>query len=412
MAKIKAFKALRPTRDKVHLVATRPYYSYKKNVLKAKMQSNPFSFLRIINPEFDLSKEDRNNGNMLDRFDLVKSKYEEFIADEVLFSDKEPSLYLYRQTHNDHEYTGIIAGASVDEYQRDLIKKHEATITSREEMFISYLDVVGYNAEPVLLSHEPSEELDELINQLCSERPEYEFTTTDYIKHELWCATGDDVQKIEDIFDKIPAAYIADGHHRSASSSGLNKNRLSRGIQFENQAYFLSFFIDETKLKIYEYNRLVKNVARLSSSEIIEALAEKFDVKKLEGPTKPIREHIMTMCLKGSWFQLSCKSKILNNNHPVGSLDAEILTQHVLSPILQIHDLKTDPNISFISGVESIDKMKKKMLKDGFDILFILYPVTMEQVKRVADNNLIMPPKSTWVEPKMRSGLTIYNINE
>jgi uncharacterized protein (DUF1015 family) len=155
MAKIKPFKALRPVRDKVHLVATRPYYSYKKNVLKAKLQSNPFTFLRIINPEFDLPKEDQSATTQEERFEMVKKKYGEFIDDGTLFKDTEDHLYLYRQTHGGHAYTGIIAGASIDEYQKDLIKKHEATITSREEMFVNYLDIVGYNAEPVLLCHEP-----------------------------------------------------------------------------------------------------------------------------------------------------------------------------------------------------------------------------------------------------------------
>lgn len=412
MAKIKAFKALRPVRDKVHLVATRPYFSYKKNVLKAKLQSNPYTFLRIINPEFGLSKKERSIEPQHSRFNMVKSKYDEFIREKILFQDDEEHLYVYRQTQNGHEYVGVIGGASVEEYQAGKIKKHEATITSREEMFVAYLDVIEYNAEPVLLCHEPCEALNEIFGKICTERPEYEFTTTDKIKHELWCVATTEVEQIQKVFEGVSSTYIADGHHRSASSSGLFDLRQRNQVHFENQSYFLSFFIDETKLKIYEYNRLVKNVTNKSHAAILSELEEKFLLHPISTPAKPEREHDITMCLSGNWYRLTCKPEILDTNHPVKSLDAEILTQHVLSPILDIHDLKTDPHIEFIAGVEKLEKMERKMVKDGFDILFILYPVRMDQVKKVADNEMIMPPKSTWVEPKMRSGLTIYHINE
>ncbi len=306
----------------------------------------------------------------------------------------------------------MIGGASVEEYQKDLIKKHEATITSREQMFISYLDKVEYNAEPVLLCHEPSAELDKILDRLVKERPEYEFTTTDCITHELWCVCDTDVQKIETIFESIPATYIADGHHRSASSSGLHDLRIENGVKYPNQEYFLSYFIDETKLKIFEYNRLVRNTTGKSSAQLLEEMSSKFEISPLSGAKNPENEHQISMCLEDKWYRLSCKPEIIDHDHPVNCLDAEILTQHVLSPILNIHDLKTDENIDFISGVESLANTKKRMKKGGFDILFALYPVTMDQVKKVADNQMIMPPKSTWVEPKMRSGLTIYPINE
>lgn len=412
MAKLKPFKALRPVRDKVHLVATRPYYQYKKNVLRAKLQSNPYTFLRIINPEFDLPKKERVNTTLVETFGLVKKRYEEFIEKKILFRDKEPHIYLYRQTQNGHAYTGIVAGASVDEYQRDLIKRHEATITSREEMFISYLDVVGYNAEPVLLSHEPAPDLDRLFNLVTQERPEYEFTTTDTIKHELWCIPQEIGKQIQDVFEDIPCTYIADGHHRSASSSGLHMNRMQQGIQFDNQGFFLSFFIDETKLKVYEYNRLVKNITTLSKEEILKKLSRNFEVEKMTEARRPAKEHEITMYFEKDWYRLTCHEDLINEQDPVGCLDAEILTQYALSPVFQIHDLKTDQNIGFVSGVQPLEKMCKKVEKEKYDILFCLYPVRMDQVKRVADHKMIMPPKSTWVEPKMRSGLTIYNINE
>lgn len=411
MTKIAPFKALRPVRDKVHLVATRPYYSYKKNVLKAKLEDNPYTFLRIINPEFGSTVKTKPNSN--ERFGLVKDKYKEFISEGILIKDEEAHLYIYRQTKEGHEFTGIVAGASVKEYEDDLIKKHEATLTSREAMFTNYLDIVGYNAEPVLLSYPHEANIDKLLLKYTAARPEYEFTTTDRIKHELWILSEEETKEMIKAFEKLPAAYIADGHHRSASSAGLKKHRLSLGTsKHPNEDYFLAFFIDEERLKILEFNRLVKTLNDLSEKEFVSKLGESFEIKAIDSSAKPSSEHKMTMCLEGKWFELTCKPSIIDKNHPVRCLDAEILTQYVLTPILGIKDLKTDENIEFISGAESISSFEEKILKGKFKIGFVLYPVSMEQVKKVADHQMIMPPKSTWVEPKLRSGLTIYNINE
>lgn len=411
MTKIAPFKALRPVRDKVHLVATRPYYSYKKNVLKAKLEDNPYTFLRIINPEFNSEKKTKPNSK--ERFELVKDKYKEFIDQGILIKDSQAHIYIYRQTKNGHEFTGIVAGASVEEYENDLIKKHEATLTSREAMFTNYLDIVGYNAEPVLLSYPHEQRIDELLIHCTSARPEYEFTTTDRIKHEVWVLSEQDSLSIINAFELLPATYIADGHHRSASSAGLKKHRQSKGTsQFPNEDFFLAFFIDETRLKILEFNRLVKTLNKLTGDEFLNHLGKSFKIVPLSKAEKPAHEHQMTMCLEGKWYQLDCKPDIIDESHPVRCLDAEILTQSVLTPILGINDLKTDENIEFISGAESISTFEEKIIKGKFKVGFVLFPASIEQVKKVADNQMIMPPKSTWVEPKMRSGLTIYNINE
>ena len=218
MAVIAKFKALRPVRDKVHLVATRPYYSYKKNVLKAKMETNPWTLLNIINPEFDPSKKTKPNST--ERFELVKKGYDQFVQDGILVQDIEPKLYLYKQTSESHSCIGVIAGASVEEYLAKKIKIHEATLTTREALFEHYLDVVGYNAEPVLLSYSGNKNIQDLIEEIALSRPEYEFTTTDKIKHELWIVQNDDADKIQAYFEPIKEVYIADGHHRTASSAG------------------------------------------------------------------------------------------------------------------------------------------------------------------------------------------------
>lgn len=411
MTRIAPFKAVRPVRDKVHLVATRPYYSYKKNVLKAKLEDNPYTFLRIINPEFNSEKQTKPNSR--ERFELVKEKYAEFIHEGILIQDEEAHLYIYRQTKNGHAFTGVVAGASVAEYDHDKIKKHEATLTSREAMFTNYLDVIGYNAEPVLLSYPHNTDIERLLASYTAARAEYEFTTSDRIKHEVWVLNQNETIEIQKAFEQLDAVYIADGHHRSASSAGLkHKRRKENETYFPNEDFFLAFFIDEERLKILEFNRMVTTLNGTSEGEFLTSMNKSFVVEPLNQAEKPKAEHTLSMCLSRKWYKLTCKPEIINHKHPVECLDAEILTRHVLTPLLGINDLKTDERIEFVSGAESLQSIEEKIKKGKFTVAFVLFPISMEQVKRVADHQLIMPPKSTWVEPKLRSGLTIYNINE
>ena len=415
MAKLKAFKAVRPTRDKAHLVASRPYYTYKPNILSAKLEENPFTFIHIINPEFNMSEEVRTEPNSTARFENVKSAYADFCAQGILQKDEEEALYVYQQTKDGNEYLGVIAGASVDEYNNGSIKKHEATITSREEMFTNYLDIVGFNAEPVLLSHRKSEQVDDLLEIICADRPEYEFTTSDSVKHELWVVKDILKEKLIKAYEEIEAIYIADGHHRSASSARLSKllnvRNKNQNIN-KNYNSFLGYFIDESRLNILAFNRVIKTMNNLSESEIIERFKEKFEITELDGAVSPIKRHDIHCCISGNWYKLTCKPEIINEDDAVACIDAEILTQEILSPIFGIEDLKTDNNISFISGEEGHLGIEQEIQKQRYKIGFVLFPVSMEEVKRVADDNRIMPPKSTWVEPKLRSGLTIYTINE
>lgn len=409
MTKICSFKAIRPVRDKVQLVATKPYYSYKKNILKAKLESNPFSFLHIINPEFGSPQKTKPNSK--ERFELVKKGYEKFINKSILFQEDEPKIYYYKQTKDGHEFGGVIAGASVKEYNKGLIKKHEATITSRENIFINYLDIVGYNAEPVLLTYEPNLSLDKLLDEITKKRPEYEYSTTDEIKHELWVIDEHENKSIIEEFEKIPNVYIADGHHRCASSSGLY-NKKSDLKNFPNESYFLAFFLDERQIKIFEFNRIVNTLNSMSKNSFIEKMEEIGVVKELKKGRKPKQEHEFTFYLKKTWFSIKLNNELIPKNDPVNSLDTALLTNLILTPLLEIKDLKTDERISFISGEESIDKIISKVDKDENNIAFLLFPISMNQIKKVADQNQIMPPKSTWIEPKLRSGLTIYPIKE
>ena len=408
MAIIKSFKAVRPTRDKAHLVATRPYYTYKKHIMDAKLEENPFTFMHIINPEYGLS--DKSAPNSEERFAKVRERYEEFIDAGILIQDEIESLYVYRQSKNGQIYTGVIGGASVRDYETDLIKKHEATLTAREEVFVKYLDITRFNAEPVLLSHAPHPKLNEVLAQICSERPEYEFSTTDSVIHELWVINGEILALIQSCFNEIKEVYIADGHHRSASSAILAQQYLNRGARpTDLSQYFLAFFMDETKLDILPFHRVISDLNDLDEDTFIEAISMNFDVQ----PTlshSPNAQHEIIMYLGEKWYKLTCKQEIIDYSNPVNELDAKILTDYILEPLLGIKDLKTDQRVHFISGEEGVESMINKVNQFIQGVGFVLHPIRMEQVKKVADAHLIMPPKSTWVEPKLRSGLTIYPI--
>lgn len=409
MANIKPFRAIRPVRDKVHLVATRPYYSYKPNVLKAKLEDNPFTLLHIINPEFNRLKRTEANSN--ERFELVKAGYESFKEKGILIQDQESHLYIYRQTCPDRSYTGIIGGADVEEYLSDRIKKHEATLTEREGVFTRYLDIVGLNAEPVLMSYEGTAPIDAIVDSVIQHRPEYEFTTTDLITHELWILSVAESTELSKEFKKIEAVYIADGHHRSASSVALYEKYKAEGTLGKGQ-FFLAYFVREDALKILEFQRLVKHLNGLSSEAFIARLAGLGTLTSLTTPRKPLTAHEITVYLNNTCYSLVLDSTRIDENHPTHSLDAELLTQWILDPILGISDLKTSDDIAFVPGNTPFVNVLNQVNDGTFKVAFFLFPIPMSAVKKVADHGMYMPPKSTWVEPKLRSGLTIMDIHD
>ena len=410
MALIRPFRAIRPQRDKVHLVATRPYYSYKKNVLKAKMEDNPYTFLHIINPEFNQKVSTKPNSK--ERFKLVKNRFDSFLKSGVLMKEKQPTLYLYRQHKDKHVFTGVIGGASVAEYQNGLIKKHEATLTSREEMFTSYLEEVGFNAEPVLLTYEGNDSINSIISASTQERPEYEFTTTDHIKHEVWVLSQEHSTQLQKAFERIPCTYIADGHHRCASSASLAANRLNNGQDVLGAENFLAYFVEENNLSILAFNRLIRSLAGYSKATFLHALAALGSVELLSEARTPLKEHEICIYLEKEWYSLLLVDYLIEEDHAVNSLDSQMLTEFILKPLLGIEDLKTSDQVEFVPGNQELSVISASVDSGKFAIGFVLYPLSIEQVKKVADQQMNMPPKSTYVEPKLRSGLTNYDINE
>ena len=410
MAKISPFRAIRPKRDIVHLVATRPFYTYKKNVLKAKMEDNPFTFLHIINPEFKQTTKTKPNSK--ERFQTVKKRYEEFLASGIIFKEKNPSLYIYRQTTVAKVFIGVIGGASVADYENGLIKKHEATLTSRETMFTSYLEEVGFNAEPVLLTYAGSDTINSIISSAIQERPEYEFTTTDLIKHELWVVSQEYAKQIQEAFNSIPCTYIADGHHRCASSASLANNRKNNGQAVLGAENFLAYFVEENNLSILAFNRLVKSLGGYSKATFLHALSALGKIELLSEARTPLQEHEICIYLENEWYSLLLVDYLIEVDHAVNSLDSQMLTEFILKPLLGIEDLKTSDQVEFVPGNQDLSLISESVDSGKFAIGFVLYPLSIEQVKKVADQQMNMPPKTTYVEPKLRSGLTNYDINE
>ena len=409
MATIRPFRAVRPTRDKANLVASRSYLSYSDETLKEKLDNNPFTFLHIINPDY----KDKTKKYGTEKFNLVKQKFTDFKSEGTLFQDEKKSIYIYSQKKKKKTFTGIITAAAVDDYLNGKIKVHEQTITKREKIFKDYLQITGFNADPVLLSYSDNENINLIVSNKMLERSEYEFTTTNKVSHKLWKIDDEQIiNKIVSEFKTIKDIYIADGHHRSASSSLLCKNLRKENPNYnpeDNFNFFMSFMIPESQLNIINFNRLINHINGFTEQELISEIEKSYSVKnKGENIYSPILKDEISMYLEGKWYSLIAHSKKYNSTFE--SLDPSILSENILSPILGITDEKTDKNITFLDGTIPLLEIKSKVDSGEYKIAFILKPIDIDSLKKVADNNEIMPPKSTYVEPKLRSGLTIYKL--
>ncbi len=404
MLTVKPFKAVRPTRDKAHLVATRSYVSYTPRQLRSKLIENPFSFLHIIHPDMSATKLHKT-ANLDDRFVQVRKKYDEFLKQEILIRDTKPCFYIYRQTKNGHPFMGIIGSVAVQDYLDGKVKVHEQTLAKREETFVKYLDITNINAEPVLLMAKHNKDIEDIFIKYLEHRPEYDFTTTNKVHHQLWqVENASDVALIENAYSKLDALYIADGHHRSSSSARLfEKRKTEQTNGQEPWNYCLAYILDESNVRIYEYNRIVKDLNGLTPQEFLDALSKSFYINEAPAKYKPHGKGEFSMYLNKQWFALNLK-------HTADKLDSQVLTDLILSPVLGIHDLRKDKRISFMEGPRGMDALKHAVDKNKGGVAFGLFPVAIAELKEFADQKKSMPPKSTWVEPKLRSGLVVYEL--
>ncbi|CAN5130141.1 DUF1015 family protein [soil metagenome] len=415
MATIIPFKGIRPTRDKVQLVASRSVDNYSKGDLHEKLRGNPFTFLHVIHPDFMDGKKTKPGSP--ERLKKIKAQYEAFRKEGIFQQDETPCYYVYRQEKSGIVFTGIIACTSIDDYLKGTIKIHEQTLTDREIKLKAYLEVCDFNAEPVLFCYPDQEGIEKITAKATTVRAEYDFTTTDRVHHLLWVINDQhEVNQLQNYFENVPAIYIADGHHRSASSTLLGQSRREKNPGYTGKEpwnYYLGVFFPESQMKIFDFNRVVKDLNGLSEIEFLNTLKKDFEIKEHGDQIfHPAKKHTFSMYLDSKWYELILHKELGHDEQPVESLDAYLLTQHILSPVLGIHDLKTDSRIGFVSGIKGFEELKNQVDNWKFKVAFGLFPVQMEELKRIADAGNIMPPKTTWVEPKMRSGLVIFSLSE
>jgi uncharacterized protein (DUF1015 family) len=410
MAKIIPFKAVRPTRDKVSLVAARSYQSYTKAQLESRLRDNPFSFLHIVNPGYKYDKDLTG----VARYHLVRNRYLEFKEDDIFVQDDTPCYYVYKIVDRDRQkFNGIIAAASAVDYEEDQIKKHEDTIVHREIIFKEYLKTVGFNAEPVLLTYPDNVVIAKIIKETQEDRAEFEFTTTYRDTHYLWKVEDKKtIAIISKEFEQMKTIYIADGHHRSASSYLLYKDLKEANPEHhgdEHYNFFMSYLIPESDLRIHEFNRVVTDLNGLTKEEFLIHLDALYRIENRgKIPYKPTKKHHFSMYLDGEFYSLYLRKTSYDIETSLDSLDAQILYKTILQPILNVRDLRNEKRISYINGKKDMITIKSAVDSGDFAVGFGMVPVNIEEMKNISDDGLKMPPKSTFIEPKLRSGITIY----
>ncbi len=409
MTKILPFKAVRPARPYAGLVASRPYEDYSENELRAQLEYNPYTFLHIVNPGYKFQHDIGGDR----RFEMVRNRYLEFREEGTFIQDKTPCFYVYQIKNRGMTCCGIIAAASAEDYERNVIKKHEDTIAPREQIFKEYLKVVGFNTEPVLLTYPDSEVITSVLEETMKKRPEYEFATANKELHTLWkICDEENVGKIRKEFGNMSKIYIADGHHRSASSYLLAQECKEANPDHNGEEpynYFMSYLIAESNLRIYEYSRLVTDLNGYSKEEFLIRLDEWFRIENRGYEIyKPSQKHHFNMYLDGEFYSLYLRNTNYEFSDSLSRLDSYILYEKILKPVLGIQDLRHDKRITYVHGRNDLIELKTRIDSGEFQVGFGMLPANIEEIKQIADENLTMPPKSTYIEPKLRSGLTIY----
>jgi uncharacterized protein (DUF1015 family) len=410
MAKVIPFKAVRPTRAIVGLVASRPYDSYTVDERESRMDYNPYSFLHIVNPGYKYDKIIKGE----ERYKLVRNRYLEFKEDGIFNQDKAPAYYVYKIVNRHGQvFSGIIGATSAEDYENDVIKKHEETLAKREETFKTYLQTVGFNAEPVLLTYPDNSTIAKIIKETQKGYAEFEFTMTYRDTHYLWkIDDSDTIAIIQKEFEDMNTIYIADGHHRSASSYLLYKDEKEKNpnhLGNEPYNFFMSYLIPESDLVIHEFSRLVKDLNGLTKEEFLIKLDAVYRIEN-RGimPYHPSKQHHFSMYLDGEYYSLYLRKALYKFDTALDKLDAHLLYKTVLQPILGIDDLRNDDRIEYVNGRHEIVTIKSSVDSGDFEVGFGMIPANVSQIKEIADEGLKMPPKSTYILPKLRSGITIY----
>ena len=412
MALVLPFRAVRPHRQFVSQVAALPYDVMTREEAKIAVQGKPLNFMHVEKSEIDVPDQTKSNDALI--YETAKRNFTQMQKEGILFQDESPCFYIYRQQMGAQVQTGIVGVVSAREYDEGKIKKHELTRQDKEEDRISHVSTVNAQTGPVFITYQSRPQLNAVVDRITAINPEYSFTAEDGVIHTVWLVT--DTQQIEEIkneFSAIDALYIADGHHRAAAASFVarmkHKNDKSKDIQEYEKV--LAVLFPHNQLKVMDYNRAVHDLNGLTPQEFKDKISSRFTINKDFTAKSPQRLHDFGMYLQGQWYQLTIKKGAYNDGDPIARLDAAILQEHLLAPVLGINDPRTDDRIKFIGGIRGMAELEKMVDKDGFAVAFSLYPTTIEQVMQVADAGAIMPPKSTWFEPKLRSGIFVHKLS-
>ncbi len=414
MSIIKPFKAYRPKKGLEEKIASRPYDVLNSKEAKEEAKNNEYSFLHIVKSEIDLT-EDINIYD-LEVYKKASDNLQKLISEDSLIQEEKNALYIYAQKMGEHIQYGLVGCASIDDYAKNIIKIHEKTRQAKENDRIRHVDTTNANTGPVFLTYQANADIDQIINEFIKNKPEYDFISDDGIGHTLWVISDDKIiEKIVNIFkSNIPELYVADGHHRSKSAYEVGKKRRKVNPNHtgdEEYNGFLAVFFPHNQLKILDYNRVVKDLNGLSEKELLAKIDIKFILEPQKALYKPSQTHILSMYLKGQWYKLTVKEGIFDENDPVERLDISILQNNILSSLLGIHNPRTSERIDFVGGIRGLEELQRRVDNGEMVIAFALYPTSIEELMAIADADKIMPPKSTWFEPKLRSGLLIHTLD-
>jgi len=413
MALVLPFKAIRPQRQYAAQVAALPYDVMTREEAQKAVAGNDLSFMHVEKSEIDVPNGTRSDDELI--YSTAKSNFARMREKGIVFQEKLPCFYIYRQQMGSQIQTGIVGVMSAAEYDAGKIKKHELTRKDKEEDRIRHVDTVNAQTGPVFISYMARPRINAIVKKIVAGNPEYNFTAEDGIIHTAWVvADTGQIEQIKKEFLQVDALYIADGHHRAAAATTVARQRRkpdNAAGSINEPDMVLAVLFPHDQLKVMDYNRAVKDLNGLTPEKYLEKITASFKVNKNYAAKSPQQLHDFGMYLGGRWYKLTIKDGMYDVKDPVASLDAAILQDHLLAPVLGISDPRTDDRIKFIGGIRGMSELERLVDKDGFAVAFSLYPTTMEQIVHVADAGAIMPPKSTWFEPKLRSGMFVHDLS-
>jgi len=408
MVTISPFKALRPNAQFAKQVASRPYDVLNSSEAKVEAQGNPSSFLHITKSEIDLPESEDIHSQEV--YEKAKENLNAFVSRNILFKESKPCYYIYKLVMNGKSQTGLVCGSSVDDYENNLIKKHEFTRPEKELDRINHIKTTGAQTGNVFIAYKNVDEIDAVINNWTSAKdPQYDFIADDQIQHSIWIVNDDKViEKITELFKtKVPCTYIADGHHRAASAAKVRASLEKEATDKAN--FFLTTLFPSNQLYIMDYNRVIKDLGILSEADFLHKLEEKFIIQKVNEAYHPEHLHKFGLYLNKQWYKIESKSDTYTED-PIGILDVTILQNNILDPLLGIVDQRTDKRIDFVGGIRGLSELERRVDSGDMKLAISLYPVSIKQLFDIADSGNVMPPKSTWFEPKLRDGLLTHLI--